>query len=256
MKLVSWNVNGIRAIVKKNAFFEYLEQSDPDILCLQETKAHEDQLDETLVMPPGYYGYWHAGERRGYSGTATLTKKRPIRVARGTEIIPLDTEGRVILTEYRDFLLYNVYFPNGGQGRERLEYKLRFYDEILEHFERVRAQGKPIIFTGDVNTAHKEIDLKNPKENENTSGFLPVERAWIDRLVELGWVDTFRYFHPDEPDMYSWWDMRTRARERNAGWRIDYFFVTPDLVPVLRDASIEMHVMGSDHAPIVLVIDL
>ncbi len=252
MKLVSWNVNGIRAVVKKNAFFEYLDGSNPDILCLQETKAHEDQLDETLLTPPDYYTYWHAGARRGYSGTATFSRKKPLRTARGEEVLAIDTEGRILMTEHTNFYLYNVYFPNGGRSEERLQFKLRFYDEILEHLEKVRAEGKPVIFTGDVNTAHREIDLKNPKENEKTSGFMPVERAWIDRVVSLGWIDTFRHFYPDKPDMYSWWDMRTRARERNAGWRIDYFFVTPDLLTDIENAGIDMDVTGSDHAPVVL----
>jgi exodeoxyribonuclease III len=253
MKLVSWNVNGIRAVAKKN-FFDYLETTTPDVLCLQETKAHEDQLDEDLLAPPGYYTYWHAGVKRGYSGTATFTKKKPSDVVRGTEIIPMDTEGRVLLTAFKDFDLYNIYFPNGGRGEERLRFKLDFYEEILTHFESERARGRKLVICGDVNTAHREIDLKNPKQNENNSGFMPIERAWIDKITAMGYVDTFRHFHPDEPDWFSWWDMRTRARERNAGWRIDYFFVTPDLVPALRDATIEMDVTGSDHAPVVLEI--
>ena len=254
MKLVSWNVNGIRAVVKKNVFFEYLEEQAPDVLCLQETKAHEDQLDETLITPPGYYTYWHAGEKRGYSGVATFTKEKPQRVLRGTEILPRDTEGRILATDYPDFRLYNIYFPNGGRGAERLRYKLEFYDEILEHFESMRAEGRSLVICGDVNTAHREIDLKNPKENEKTSGFMPIERAWLDRLFGLGYIDTFRHFHPDTVDQYSWWDMRTRARERNAGWRIDYFITTPDLQKKLKTAAIEADVEGSDHAPVVLVV--
>lgn len=251
MKLVSWNVNGIRAIVKKG-FFDYLDETSPDILCLQETKAHEDQLDETLLTPPQYYTYWHAGEKRGYSSVATFTKKKPSRVLRGTELLALDTEGRILMTEYQDFLLYNVYFPNGGRSDERLRFKLEFYDRILDHFEAMRAAGNPLVICGDVNTAHREIDLKNPKENVKNSGFMPIEREWLDRVFALGYIDTFRHLHPEEPDWYSWWDMRTRARERNAGWRIDYFLLTPDLTPRLRAATIEMDVTGSDHAPVVL----
>ncbi len=251
MRLVSWNVNGIRAAAKKT-FFEYLEQESPDVLCVQETKAHPEQLDETLLTPPGYYTYYHAGERKGYSGVATFTKKRPEAVRQGTDIIPMDTEGRVLRTDFPGFALYNIYFPNGGRGEERLRFKLDFYDQILDHFERERKNNTPLVICGDVNTAHMEIDLKNPKQNEKTSGFMPIERAWLDRITDLGYVDTFRHFHPDAEDHYSWWDMRTRARERNAGWRIDYFIVTPDFLPRCKDASIQMEVMGSDHAPVVL----
>ncbi len=251
MRLVSWNVNGIRAAAKKT-FFDYLENEAPDVLCVQETKAHPEQLDETLLTPPDYYTYWHAGEKKGYSGVATFTRTRPAQVRSGTEIIPMDTEGRVLRTEFKDFALYNIYFPNGGRGEVRLRYKLDFYDQILEHFEKERAEGTPIVICGDVNTAHHPIDLKNPKQNEKTSGFMPIERAWLDRITDLGYVDTFRHFHPDAEDQYSWWDMRTRARDRNAGWRIDYFIVTPDMLPRCKDASIQMDVMGSDHAPVVL----
>lgn len=253
MKLVSWNVNGIRAVVKKG-FLDWLDEASPDVLCLQETKASEEQLHEELLTPPGYYTFWHSGEKKGYSSVATFTKTRPLDVQRGQEVLVRDTEGRILLTEFPDFLLYNIYFPNGGRGEERLRYKLEFYDEMLEHFEQARSR-KSLIICGDVNTAHHEIDLKNPKENVNNSGFMPIERAWLDRLVGCGYVDTFRHFHPDAVDMYSWWDVRTRARERNAGWRIDYFFVTPDLVPRLRGADIWMDVTGSDHAPVTLDID-
>lgn len=251
MKLVSWNVNGIRAAAKKT-FFDYLEEEAPDILCIQETKAHEDQLDETLLTPSGYYTYWHSGAKRGYSGVATFTKQRPLNVRSGTELVSMDTEGRVLRTDFSDFLLYNIYFPNGGRGKDRLDFKLDFYDQALHHFEQERRKGIPLVICGDVNTAHKEIDLKHPKQNENTSGFMPVERAWLDKLVALGYVDTFRHFHPDAVDQYSWWDMRTRARARNVGWRIDYVIVTPDFLPRCRDASIQMHIHGSDHAPVTL----
>lgn len=254
MKLVSWNVNGIRAIAKKG-FFEYLESESPDVLCIQETKAAEEQLDETLLTPPHHYTYWHAAERKGYSGVATFTKTRPAAIQLGATILPRDTEGRILRTEHDGFLLYNIYFPNGGRGDERLRYKLEFYDELLEHLEAERSKGKRLIVCGDVNTAHREIDLKNPKENEKTSGFLPVERAWLDKLFALGYVDTFRHFHPDARDVYSWWDMRTAARDRNAGWRLDYFIVTPDLLPSCRAAGIQMDMMGSDHAPVWLEVE-
>jgi exodeoxyribonuclease-3 len=251
MRLVSWNVNGIRAAAKKT-FFSYLENEAPDVLCIQETKAHPEQLDETLLTPPEYYTYWNSAERKGYSGVATFTKVRPQAVASGTEILPMDTEGRILRTDFQDFALYNIYFPNGGRSAERLRFKLEFYDRILDHFEEERKKNTPLVICGDVNTAHNEIDLKNPKQNERNSGFMPIERAWLDRITELGYIDTFRHFHPDAVDHYSWWDMRTRARDRNAGWRIDYFIVTPDVLPRCRDASIQMEVTGSDHAPVIL----
>ena len=181
MKLVSWNVNGVRAVAKKG-FFDYLDGESPDVLCLQETKAHEQQLDETLLTPPDHYTYWHSGERKGYSGTATFTKERPLSVVKGTDIIPMDTEGRILRTEFASFYLYNIYFPNGGRSPERLQFKLDFYDRILAHFEKARKK-KSLIICGDINTAHKAIDLKNPKQNEKNSGFMPIEREWIDYVV-------------------------------------------------------------------------
>ncbi len=254
MRLVSWNVNGIRAVVQKGHFFDFLDADRPDILCLQETKAAEAQLDETLLTPPDYYTWWHSGEKKGYSGTGTFSRMKPLRVERGQLVHRLDTEGRVLLTEYEDFTLYNIYFPNGQRDQERLDYKMAFYDECLRVFEAERRKGKPLVICGDVNTAHRPIDLKNPKENEKTSGFLPIERAWIDTFVAHGYVDTFRHFHPDAVDEYSWWTFRVNARARNIGWRIDYFFVTEDLLPRVSDAHIRQDVMGSDHAPVVLVL--
>ncbi len=251
MKLISWNVNGIRAVAEKG-LFDYLQGESPDIFCIQETKADEGQLDASLLSPDGYQTYWNSSqERKGYSGVAIFSKRKPKSVKRGTEVLTRDTEGRILLAEYDDFVLYNIYFPNGGRGDERLRYKLEFYDEILEHFERLR-ESQSLVICGDVNTAHNPIDLANPKQNETNSGFLPEERAWLDRLFSLGYVDTFRFFHPRDRDRYSWWDMRTFARERNAGWRIDYFIVSPDLTPRLKKAAIHMDVMGSDHAPVVL----
>lgn len=254
MKIISWNVNGVRAAVRKN-FFEYLEEEEPDVLCIQETKAHEDQLDETLLTPDSYYTYWHSGERRGYSGTATFTKIRPLSVARGTDLIPMDTEGRVLRTEFDQFYLYNIYFPNGTSGEERLQFKLDFYDQILPHFQKVR-KNKPLVICGDVNTAHNEIDIARPKENENNSGFLRIERDWVDKLVGKGYIDTFRLLHPDAKDIYSWWTFRANARANNVGWRIDYFFITPELVEKVTLADIQMDVQGSDHAPVRLGLDI
>ena len=255
MRFICWNVNGIRAAAKKG-FHDYLEAQEPDFLCIQETKAHPEQLDETLLTPDGYYTYWHLGEKRGYSGVSIFTKHRPLEVKRGQEILEMDTEGRILRAEYERFFLYSIYFPNGQRGDDRLQYKLEFYDRILEHFEETRKTGKPLIICGDVNTAHNEIDIARPKENENTSGFMRIERDWVDKFVEHGYIDTFRHLHPDATDMYSWWTFRANARARNIGWRIDYFFVTPDLEKHIKSADIQMDVMGSDHAPITLELDI
>ena len=247
MRIISWNVNGIRAVQKKG-FLEWFNEEQPDILCLQETKAHPEQLDENLLEVPGYEAYWSSAEKKGYSGVVIYTKKKPLEVTYGMGIEEFDREGRLIIAEYEDFYLLNCYFPNGKRDQERLDYKMAFYDAFLELIERLRKK-KPIIFCGDVNTAHKEIDLARPKENESISGFLPLEREWIDKVVEKGYVDTFRHFH-SEPEQYSWWSMRTAARARNVGWRIDYFFVSEELKGKLKDAFILQEVMGSDHCPV------
>jgi exodeoxyribonuclease III len=254
MKLISWNVNGIRAAVRKD-FFDYFDEQDADVFCVQESKAHPEQLDETLLAPDGYYAYWHAGERKGYSGVGTFTKKRPISVSQGTDIIPMDKEGRVLRTEFEKFYLYNIYFPNGTSGDVRLEFKLKFYDQILKHFENAR-KIKPLVICGDVNTAHHEIDIARPKENEKTSGFLRVELDWLDKIEKKWYIDTFRLLHPDKKDMYSWWSFRANARARNVGWRIDYFYVTPELKDNVVGADIQMEAQGSDHAPIHLELKL
>lgn len=250
MRIISWNVNGIRAIAKKG-LLDYIHEDAPDILCLQETKAHEVQLDETLTKIEGYQAAFCAGERKGYSGVATYTKIAPLSIRRGLEMDPaFDQEGRILIHEYEEFFLYNIYFPNGRASAERLDFKLRFYDAFLEHMEATRKQsGKHIVVCGDYNTAHKEIDLARPRENQKISGFLPVERAWMDKLVEHGYVDTFRQFN-QEPQQYTWWDTITRARERNVGWRLDYFFVNQEALPRVKDAFILQQVMGSDHCPV------
>ena len=246
--LLCWNVNGIRA-VKGKGFLEWLHGERPDILCLQETKAHPDQLDEDLREPQWYHAYWNYPETKGYSGVATLTAKEPVRVRQGLDRDELDAEGRVILTEYPDFSLFNVYFPNGKKDANRLKYKMDFYEAFLQFVEPLRARGERLIICGDLNTAHKEIDLARPKENEKVSGFLPIERAWMDKLIAHGYVDTFRHFN-GEPGQYTWWDLKSRARERNVGWRIDYIFVTENLLPSVSKAFIMTEVMGSDHCPI------
>ena len=248
MKLISWNVNGIRAADKKG-LFQWFQKELPGILCLQEIKALPEQVPPHLRNTPGYYIYWNPAERKGYSGVATFTKKQPIRVKKGFGIEKFDKEGRALITEFSSFVLFNVYFPNGKKDDERLEYKLDFYDTFLAYADNLKVKGKNIVVCGDFNTAHKEIDLARPKENEHVSGFLPVERMWIDTFVDHGYIDTFRYFNK-EPDQYSWWDMKSRARERNVGWRIDYFFVNKEFLPCLKKAFIMQDVMGSDHCPV------
>ena len=250
MKLISWNVNGVRAVVKKG-FLDWLDQAQPDVLCLQETKAHVDQLTAEILTDHGYNTYWHSGERRGYSGVATFCKEEPLYVQEGLGIEHYDAEGRVLLTEHENFLLYNIYFPNGQKDDERLQYKLDFYDELLPIINEQVESGNNVIVTGDWNTAHHPIDLARPKQNVNTSGFMPIERKKLDMFVENGWIDTFRLFH-QEGERYSWWTYRFGARERNVGWRIDYFFVNEGFVDNVEDADIHDEVVGSDHCPVSL----
>jgi len=248
MKLLSWNVNGIRAADKKG-LFDWLKKESPGILCLQEIKALPDQVPPHLRNTPGYHVFWSPAERKGYSGVVTYTKIRPLSVKTGFGIDKFDKEGRILITEYPSFTLFNIYFPNGKQGQERLDYKLKFYDTFLSYADNLKAKGKNIVVCGDFNTAHKETDLARPKENEKISGFLPIERAWIDTFIDHGYVDTFRYFNK-EPNQYSWWDMKTGARERNVGWRIDYFFVNKEFLSNVKKAFILQNVLGSDHCPV------
>ena len=251
MKIISWNVNGLRANIKKGAF-DWILNYEPDIFCLQETKAHPDQIPEEIKNPQGYFSYFdHSKLRQGYSGVAVWTKVKPEKVEYGMGIPEMDQEGRFLGLHFKDFVLFNIYFPNGGGGEDRLQYKLKFYDKFLKHIEELRNSGKNVIFCGDVNTAHNEIDLARPKENINHSGFLPIERAWMDKITKMGWVDTFRHFHPEEVK-YTWWDMKTFARERNVGWRLDYFFISPSLLPKLKKSEILDNVLGSDHCPVEL----
>jgi exodeoxyribonuclease-3 len=247
-KLLCWNINGIRAIRGKG-FFDWFYKESPDILCLQETKAQPEQLDADLKEPQGYRTFWAYPERKGYSGVAVFTRDEPRDVRYDFGANGLDIEGRVIIAEYPAFTLFNIYFPNGKSGPERLNYKMSFYDVFLNYADSLKAAGKKLVICGDVNTAHKEIDLARPKENSKVSGFLPEERAWIDKFVSHGYVDTFRHYHK-EPDQYTWWDLKSGARQRNVGWRIDYFFISEDLLPSLTGAFIMPGVMGSDHCPI------
>jgi exodeoxyribonuclease III len=248
MKLLSWNVNGIRAAYKKG-FLDWFKTAKPDILCLQETKAMKEQLPEDLLNVNGYTSYFSSAEKKGYSGTATYTKVIPVKVENGIGIKKFDSEGRFLVTEFEEFILFNIYFPNGKAKEERLQYKMDFYEAFLKHLKKLLKQGKKIVICGDVNTAHKEIDLARPKPNEKISGFLPQEREWIDKLLKTGFIDTLRVFN-QKPEQYTWWDMMTRARDRNVGWRIDYFFISDNLKDNLKNAFILSEVMGSDHCPV------
>ena len=251
-RLLSWNVNGIRAVEKKG-FFETLSVLSPDILCLQETKARPEQLGTALLAPHGYHVSWDYAERKGYSGVSVFSRQTPLEVQRGIGIERFNVEGRVLLARYPSFVLLNVYFPNGKMNNERLDYKMDFYNAFLDYVVGLRRVGEKLVICGDYNTAHKEIDLARPKANANESGFLLKERAWMDHLVASGFVDTFRIFH-HEGGRYSWWDLMTRARERNVGWRIDYFFVSDNMVESVVDADILDDVQGSDHCPVSLTL--
>ncbi len=254
MNIISWNVNGLRAIHRKGNFAWILKKS-PDIFCFQETKAHPDQLLEELKICADYNSYFaFPVVKKGYSGVAVYTKIKPEKVEYGLSIPEFDQEGRLLALYFKDFVLFNVYFPNGGGGPVRLKYKLDFYDAFLKKIEKLKKAGHKIIFCGDINTAHEEIDLARPKENEEHTGFLPEERAWIDELVGHGYVDVFRHFYPHKKDAYTYWDQKSAARERNVGWRIDYFFISANLLVRVKSTSIMKDILGSDHCPIELVL--
>ena len=248
IKILSWNVNGIRAAYKKG-ILDWFKKEKPDILCLQETKAHPEQLVDDLKNVNGYESFFSSAEKKGYSGVVTYTKNKTLNVQHGIGIKKFDSEGRFIITEFESFTLFNIYFPNGKASKERLHYKMDFYEVFLKHLKKLLRQDKKIVICGDVNTAHKEIDLARPKANEKTSGFLPEEREWIDTLLKTGFIDTLRVFN-QKPEQYTWWDMMTRARDRNVGWRIDYFFVSDNLKDNLKNAFILPDIMGSDHCPV------
>jgi exodeoxyribonuclease-3 len=253
MKLISWNINGIRSAVR-HGFMDWLKKESPDVLCLQETKAAPADLPDSILKPEGYFTFWNI-QRRGYAGVATFTKKKPLRVLTGFGVPEFDIEGRVLISEHPGFTVFNIYFPNGKQGPERLKFKMDFYDAFLDFIEPLRLQGKKLIICGDINTAHKEIDIARPKANSKVSGFLPEERAWMDKFVSRGYVDTFRYFNK-EPDHYSYWDIKTGARARNVGWRIDYFYVTENMIKQVKKSVMLPEVMGSDHCPIMLILQV
>jgi exodeoxyribonuclease-3 len=255
VKIISWNTNGLRATAKQGFLTPLFEIHHPDILCLQETKVEADQLPDDVRNIKGYYSYFsHSKNKKGYSGVGIYTKKEPNSVLYGMGISKFDDEGRVIVAFYDSFVLLNCYFPNGGSGPDRLAYKLEFYDAFLSFINGLRKKNHSIIFCGDVNTAHEAIDLARPKANEGNTGFLPIERAWMDEVVGSGYVDVFRHFYPTKKDMYTYWDQKTRSRDRNVGWRIDYFFVSSDYIPFVKNTSMLAEYYGSDHCPIVLEI--
>lgn len=255
-KIVSWNTNGLRATAKNGFFVPLFKNKKMDILCLQETKVEADQLPTEVREVPGYSSYFsHSQKRKGYSGVAIYSKIKPIEVFYGMGIERFDNEGRIVGAKYKDFTLINIYFPNAGTDPERLKYKLEFYDEFLKFIMKLRKKGEHVIFCGDVNTAHTAIDLARPKANEENTGFLPIEREWIDEVINNGFVDIFRHFYPTKKDAYTYWDMKTFARERNVGWRIDYFFASSEIVPKIKKTGIDTDYMGSDHCPIWMEIE-
>ena len=267
MRIISWNVNGIRANFKKGAFAEILALN-PDILCLQETKAEPSQLSDEILKPKEYTSYFSSSKiKKGYSGVAIYTKVPPEKITYGIDMPGDDDEGRTVTAHFKDFVLINCYFPNGGGVPERLEYKLEFYDAFLKYVNKLSKEGQSpsakgsggtrrIIFTGDVNVAHTEIDIARPKENETHVGFLPEERAWVDEVIADGYVDVFRNFNPTKKDVYTYWDQKSAARERNVGWRIDYFFASPNILPKIKKFTTHSEIYGSDHCPISIEVDL
>lgn len=253
MHICTWNINGFRAAWGKG-FKEWLVKESPDILCLQEIKAKPEQLTAEQLNIPGYTVQWNPAQRPGYSGVATFFKAAPDDFSFGLGIEKFDVEGRVIRSKQNGFNLFNIYFPNGQRGKDRVDYKLEFYSELLNIYNGLVAAGEQVIITGDFNTAHEEIDLARPKDNQETSGFLPEERAWVDRYVENGMIDIFRHLYPDKAQ-YTWWTYLFQSRARNVGWRIDYFMISPGLLERVKDVVIRDEVMGSDHCPVSLYID-
>jgi len=251
MKLISWNVNGLRAIVKKG-FLDIFTEFDADFFCLQETKLQEGQIDLDI---PGYYSFWDYAEKKGYSGTAIFTKHEPLSAAYGIGVPEHDTEGRVVTLEYDNYYVVTCYTPNSQSELKRLDYRMRWENDFLDYLKKLDEQ-KPVILCGDLNVAHKDIDLKNPQRNRGNAGFSDEERAQFTTLLESGFIDTYRYFYPEKEGSYTWWNYRFNARKNNAGWRIDYFCVSKRLAPQLEDAKIHDTVMGSDHCPVELTLNI
>ena len=252
MKITTWNVNGYRAILRKDAL-EWVKDVNPDVLCFQETKLQLDQISDEEATIEGYQAIWNSAERKGYSGVVTFHKKAPFETQLGLGFDKFDNEGRVIRLKFEDFYLYNIYFPNGGQGNKRVPYKLEFYKELLKICDDLHQNGEQIIITGDFNTAHNEIDLANPKANEGNTGFLPEERECIDKYLERNFVDAFRELYPERED-YTWWTYRYNARKKDIGWRLDYYLVSESMVDRVEDVIIHNEIMGSDHCPVSLIL--
>ncbi|MBR3082628.1 MAG: exodeoxyribonuclease III [Clostridiales bacterium] len=255
MRIVSWNVNGIRAVANKG-FADTIKAMDADIIGIQETKAQIDQLGPEITELEGYKSWFYSAERKGYSGTALYSRIEPEDVTFGLGTDEFDHEGRTICADFGKFVLFNIYFPNGGRGDDFVKFKLRFYDCFLDRVRDLESKGREVICCGDVNTAHKEIDLSNPKANSKISGFLPEERVYMDHFAEAGLTDTFRMLYPDKPECYTWWSYKTAARERNVGWRIDYFFATKGLLSSVKESNMMSTVMGSDHCPVYLDLNI
>ncbi len=253
MRISTWNVNGYRAVWAKG-FLDWVQTTDPDVLCLQEIKVKKEQLTPAQTDLPGRTGHWNPAIRPGYSGVASFFKIPPVRVEYGIGEPAFDCEGRVIQAHFPGFILFNVYFPSGQSGRDRIDYKLAFYARLLEYCDRLQAEGNQVVITGDFNTAHTEIDLANPRQNQKTSGFLPEERAWIDTYLQHGLVDVYRTRYPSRVE-YTWWTFRSGARDRNIGWRLDYFLISSGLVDRVKDVVIHKDTLGSDHCPVTLDID-
>ena len=259
MKVISWNTNGLRATAKQGFFTPLFTKEKPDILCLQETKATPEQLPEEVRNLKGYYSYFsHPKIKKGYSGVAIYTKEKPLEIFEGMgqkgDKQSLDDEGRLIGAKFKNFTIINGYYPNGGQGPHRLKYKLEFYEAFLKFILKLRKNGENVIFCGDINTAHEAIDLARPKANEENTGFLPIERAWISKVIKNNFIDIFRKFYPNKIGAYTYWDIKTGARARNVGWRLDYFFADEKIVPKIKKTGMLTNYMGSDHCPIWLEI--
>lgn len=253
MRIITWNVNGLRAALGKNAL-AWAWERQPDVLCLQEIKARPEQLTDEQRTFPVREVIWHPAERAGYSGVATFLSASALETKIGMDAPVFDVEGRVIQTRHPDFRLFNIYFPNGGRGEDRVAYKLDFYAHLLDLCDELHARGESVIITGDFNTAHQPIDLKNPKENEKISGFMPEERAWVQKFLDHGFVDAYRRLYPEKVE-YTWWTYRLNARARGIGWRLDYFLVSEALMPRIRDVVIHADIQGSDHCPVELILD-
>lgn len=259
MKIISWNVNGIRAVAK-NGFLDWLFKTMPDVLCLQETKAQPEivagQIDDSLMAPLGYQTHWHSAQKPGYSGVALYTRQAPLQVLAGLGVDNIDCEGRVLTALFENFVVVNAYFPNSQREHTRLDYKLKFCAAIFKHVENLRKKYRNVVLCGDYNIAHREIDLKNPKTNQDNAGFLPEERAWMDSFLKAQWVDAFRAQHPGLIDQYTWWSYRPTIRERNIGWRIDYHCVSQELYDRVTATEILADVKGSDHCPVTIELKL